>query len=191
MSRAFDPSQISGEGVTWASNRLVVARGGVGIFSEVRAGRPTVDREGGLSQGPPYFVFDENQRRGWLTVPISQRLSFVVTRLLFLQPALGAKLVDLVEHPPRQRSARRWIFRNAAAAGFHRPDYREQNKTTPTIRDQNITRTRCKPPSLAGGRFSTAIRNGALTSAAPSAHYTRGRRPTSTRHSGSNPLRLV
>src|ERR1700746_1426878 len=43
VSRALDPSQISGEGVAQASNRLVVARGGVGEFflRGPRVGKPT------------------------------------------------------------------------------------------------------------------------------------------------------
>ena len=54
MSRALNPSRVSGGGVAQALNRLVVARGGVGnFFSEVRAPEDQRDQEGGLSQGPP------------------------------------------------------------------------------------------------------------------------------------------
>src|SRR6516162_1005297 len=56
VSRAFDPSRISGEGVTRASNRLVVARGGVGIFLRgPRGERPTVTEREGFLRALPFL----------------------------------------------------------------------------------------------------------------------------------------
>jgi len=76
VSRAFDPSRISGEGVAPGVEQIGRCAGRGGVFLRgPRAGRPTVtEREGFLRALPHCFLFLGSPRSGGRRIVGAQRL---------------------------------------------------------------------------------------------------------------------